>query len=108
MDYKKDEILKAAQNEKYAGKEFDNRTESRATLWASLISLIVGAVLFFVELLAKGTWNIALIAVAMTASCVELLYEGIKLKKVWKIIIGAIGALIALFFILGFIGQVIS
>ena len=49
-----------------------------------------------------------MIAVAMTASSVQLLYEGIKLKTVWKIIVGSIEALIALFFILGYIGQVIA
>ncbi len=108
MDYQNDEILEAAQKEKFAGKEFDNRIESRGTLWASLISLIVGVGLFLVEYFVKGTWNIGLIAIGMTASCVQLLYEGIKLKIVWKIILGAISAIIALFFILGFIVRVIS
>ena len=104
----KDEILNAAKKESYIGKEFENIAGTKSTLLASFVSLIVGTILFLVELFVKKTWNIGLIAVAMTASSVQLLYEGIKLKTVWKIIAGSIEALIALFFILGYIGQVIS
>lgn len=104
----KDEILKAAQKETFNGKEFENRAGAKGTLLASLVSLIVGAILFLAEYFVKRTWNIGLIAVAMTASSVQLLYEGIRLKTIWKIVVGSVEAIVALFFILGFIGQVIS
>ena len=104
----KDDILKAAQKNTFSGKEFENRAGTKGTLLASFVSLIVGAILFLIEFFVKRTWNIGLIAVAMTASSVQLLYEGIRLKTVWKIIVGSVEAVVALFFILGFIGQVIS
>ncbi len=104
----KDEILKAAQKDTFAGKEFENKAGTKGTLLASFVSLIVGAILFLTEYFVKRTWNIGLIAVAMTASSVQLLYEGIKLKTIWKTVVGSVEAIVALFFILGFIGQVIS
>ena len=104
----RDNILKAAQMEHYSGKEYENRASIKGSLLASFVSLIIGTILFLFEYFVNKTWNIGLIAVAMTASSVQLLYEGIKLKIVWKIVVGTIEALIALFFSLGFIGQVIS
>ena len=104
----KEDILNAAQKESFRGKEFENKAGTRGALLAALVSLIVGTLLFLVEFFVKKTWNIGLLAVAMTASSTQLLYEGIKLKNVWKTIFGLLGALIALFFILGYIGQVIA
>ena len=77
----KDEILKAAQKDTFTGKEFENRAGTKGTLLASLVSLIVGTILFITEFFVKGPWNIGLVAVAMTASSVQLLYEGIRIKN---------------------------
>lgn len=95
----KEEILKAAQKDRYSGKEAESRAGVKATLLGSIIALIVGAVLFLLEFFIKKSWNFGLIAVAMTASCVQLLYEGIKLKTVRKIIVGSVEAIVALLFI---------
>ena len=110
MDEKmdKESILKAAQNANAQGKEFENREGVKSNLVGLLASLCVGVLLFLVEYLVKKTWNIALIAVFMTAAGTQMLYEGIKLKSVWRIVTGSIQLLVAAFFTLGFIGQVIS
>ncbi len=104
----KETILRAAQDEKAKGKEFENREGIRSNVVGLLAALCVGTILFLVEYFVKKTWNIALIAVFMTAAGVQMLYEGIRIKSVWRIIIGSIQLLIAIFFSLGFIGQVIS
>jgi thiol:disulfide interchange protein len=104
----KNEILKVAKKEKSKGKEFENRVGIKSNLVGLLAALIVGIILFLVEYFVKKTWNIALVAVFMTAAGVQMLYEGIRIKSIWRIIVGVIQILIALFFSLGFIGQVIS
>ena len=104
----KNDILKAAQKEGTKGKEYENREGIRSNLVGFLAALLVGTILFLVEFFVKRTWHIALIAVFMSAAGAQILYEGIRIKSVWRIIVGAIQVLIALFFTLGFIGQVIS
>ncbi len=104
----KDEILKAAQKDTYVGKEFENRIGTMGTMLASILSLIVGTILFLTEYFVKRTWNFGLFAVTMTASSVQLLYEGSKVKTVWKIVVGSIGVIVALIFVFCFIRQVIA
>lgn len=107
-DLNKNEILKAARAEKTKGKEYEDRVGIKSSVVGLLAALIVGIILFLVEYFVKKTWNIALVAVFMTAAGVQMLYEGIRIKSVWRVIIGIVQVLIALFFTLGFIGQVIS
>ena len=99
-------ILNAARKES-RGKEYDNKVLSRSNLLGSLIALLVGVVLFLVEYFVKNSVNIGLIAVGMTAACVQSLYEGIKLKKLYLIVFGIIQVIIAIFAILIFIRQVV-
>ena len=104
----RDAILAAAKKEKYSGKEYENRASARGTLLASLVALIVGIILFFVEFFIRRTWNFGLISVAMTAAGVQHLYEGIRFKSAWRIVVGSLGLIIALMFILCFVVQVMS
>ena len=69
---------------------------------------MVGVILFLIDYFAKGNVNVSLIVVAMTAAWVQSLYEGIKNKKLYLIIIGAIEAVMAFVFLLVFISQVVS
>ena len=103
-----EDILKAARKERVKGSEYENREGVRSNLVGFLAALVVGTVLFFLEYFIKGTWNLGLVALLMTAAAAQMLYEGIKIKSVWRIILGSIQTLIALLFILGFIGQVIA
>ena len=103
----KEDILRAAQKDRDLGKEYENRVFSKSISIASIISLFVAAVLFFVEYFANKTWNIGLLAVALTTSTVQILYEGTVLKSFWKRIIGFVEAIILILLIIVFIGQTI-
>ena len=104
----KDKILAAARNEKYRGKEYENKQATRGNLLSSFVALIVGAVLFCLECILKGSLNFGLFAVGMTAVGVQYLYEGITVKKLRMVVIGIIYLAIAFFFVLAFIGQVVA
>ena len=103
---KKEEILKAAQKDNQ--NEYESHVGHASILITSLTACVVGLALFIVEMVFKGTKNFGLIAVALTASSVMFLYEGIKLKTVWKIIIGSVFAVVAIVLISGYLWQVIS
>jgi len=102
----KEEILKTAQKDSFFRREYENHSGTRGTLLASIISFLVGIILFLIEFFSKSSWNIGLLVVAMTSSCTRSLYEGIKLKTAWKIVLGSIEAIITLILILAFIQQV--
>ena len=104
----KNKILEAARNNKSRGCEYESKESMRSSILGSIIAMLVGIVLFMVEYFVKDTVNISLIAVGMTAACVQALYEGIKSKKIYLIVIGGIDTLIVLFSILVFIAQVVS
>ena len=107
-DMDKDKILAAARNEKHRGKEFENKETTRSGLLGSAIAMFVGLALFLLEYFLKDSVNIGLIAVGMTATGVDALYEGIKLKRYYMTVIGIIQILIALFAILLFIAKVVA
>lgn len=104
----KNKILEAARNNKSRGCEYESKESMRSSILGAIIAILVGIVLFMVEYFVKDTVNISLIAVGMTAACVQALYEGIKNKKMHLIIIGCIDTLIVIFSILVFITQVVS
>jgi len=104
----KNKILEAARNNKSRGCEYESKESMRSSILCSIIAILVGIVLFMVEYFVKDTVNISLIAVGMTAACVKALYEGIKNKKTYLIILGIIDTLIVLSLILVFIAQVVS
>lgn len=104
----KEKILEAARVDKNRGKEFENKQAVRGSLISALFALFVGIGLFCLECIMKGTLNFGLVAVGMTAVGAQYLYEGITVKKVHMIILGVIYSVLALFFVLAFIGQVVS
>ncbi len=101
-------ILEVARSNKTRGQEYENKASVRSNLLGSAIALIVGVILFLVEYFVKNSINVSLIAVGMTAACVQSLYEGIKTKRIYLIIIGCVEAIIVLFALLIFIAQVVS
>ena len=104
----KEKILSAARNEKYKGKEFENKESARSGLLSSAMALLVGVALFLLEYFVKGSVNVGLIAVGMTAAGVDALYEGLKLKRHYMTIIGVIEILIAIFAISLYISKVVA
>lgn len=103
-----EKILESARKNKNRGREYENKAATRSNLWGSFVALLVGVGLFLLEYCIKDSVNIGLIAVGMTASGVQSLYEGIKVKKLYLTISGIIQMLIAIFAIFVFIGQVVS
>ena len=73
----------------------------------TLAALLVGIGLFLLEYFVNNSVNIGFIAVGMTASGVQSLYEGITVRKPYLTVLGAIQTLIALIAILAFVGQVV-
>lgn len=104
----KKQILEAAQKNKNRGCEYENKESVKSSLLGAVIAILVGIALFLVEYFAQGSVNVSLIAVGMTAACVQSLYEGIKNKKTYLIIIGCIETLVVIFAFLVFIAQVVS
>lgn len=102
-----EKILEAARKNKNRGKEFEQKESTRSSLLGTLVALLVGIGLFLLEYFINDTVNIGFIAVGMTASGVQSLYEGLKVRKLYLTIIGAIQTLIALIAILAFVGQVV-
>lgn len=103
----KEKILESARNNKEKGMEFENKIATRSSILGCLVAVIVGIGLFLLEYFIKDSTNVGLIAVGMTALGTQSLYEGIKVKKIYLIIVGAIQLIITLFAILVFIGQVV-
>lgn len=102
-----EKILEAARNNKNRGKEFEQKESTRSSLLGTLIALLVGIGLFLLEYFVNNSVNIGLIAIGMTSFGVQSLYEGIKIKKSYLILIGAIQTSIALIAILAFVAQVV-
>ena len=105
---KNEEILLAAQKGKNRGREFENKASVKSNLLGSLMALLVGTLLFMLEYCIKDSVNVGLIAVGMTASGTQSLFEGIKVKKSYLIIIGVVQLLIALFLILVFVSKLVT
>ena len=104
MDYQNDEILKIAQKEK-AGREYDRQINFRAIRWGYWITCFVGFGMSIAERLINGTQNFSLLATLGALTSAILLYEGIKLKSVWQIVLGTFQALFASYF---FVLEIIS
>ena len=101
-------ILEAAKNNIGRGQEYENKESVRSSLLGSAIAVVIGVILFLIEYFAKDSINVSLIAVGMTAACVQSLYEGIKTKKTYLIVVGCVESLIVIFALLVFLAQVVS
>ena len=104
----KNKILEAARKNKSKGCEYENKESIRSSLLGAIIALFVGIALFMFELFAKKSVNFSLITVAMTAICVQYLYEGIKNKKMQLIAFGGFCTLTVIVSFFIFIAQVVS
>lgn len=104
----KDQILAAARSNKRRGEEFENKEASRSNLLGSAIALFIGVALFMLEYFIKSSVNVGLIAVGMTAVGVDSFYAGLKLKRHYMTVIGAVQLLVAFFAIIVFIAKVVA
>ena len=108
LDMTNEKILEAARKNKNKGKEFEQRESVRSSLLGAFVALLVGAGMLFLEYFVNHSVNVGLIAVVMTAAGVQSLYEGLKIRKLYLTIFGAILMLIALIAIVAFVWQVVS
>ena len=102
----KNRILREAQKDSYNGKEYEHKIYDRSVLLSELVMLVVGLSLMIVEYLKKHTYNLGIVAIILIAISVQMLYEGIKIKKVWKIALGTFLLVFAIIVIIGYVGQV--
>ena len=107
MNMTNEKILEAARKNNSRGKEFEQKKSIRSSLLGTFVALLVGVGLFLLEYFVNNSVNIGFIAVGMTASGVQSLYEGLKVKKLYLTVFGVIETLIAVIAILAFVGQVV-
>lgn len=97
----KEEILAAAQKEKYKAKEYEDIVMSRGETLSGLVCFIVGVVLFITEYIYSHTLNLTLATIGFLACGVEFTHEGKHLHKRFYFVFGV------LFIILGIITFII-
>lgn len=103
---KDEEILEFARSNPKA-KEYENKMSTNGGLLGSAVALILGAVLYLLKYYVSKTADAGLLAVGMTAISVQLLYEGIKNKRVHLIVCGFTFSITAIISICAFIGQAV-
>ncbi len=104
---KNEEILAAARKNINRGKEYENKILTRGDMLALAIAMLVGITLFLGKYLAANTVDVGLIAVGTCASGVQSLHEGIKLKKLYYIIIGIFLLIFCCCAIITFVGKLV-
>ena len=104
----KEQILNAARNEKYRGKEYENKEEIRSSALGYAITLVLGFLMALIEYFAQGRIQFGMISLGAIAVGVDNIYLGIKMKKYGKVAWGSVMLLFAAICILIFIVQVVS
>ncbi len=103
MKLSNEQILKSARGDKNRGNEYEKRESTRSSLLGAAVAIVVGIVLFLLDYFIKGNINVDLLAVGMTMAGVQMLYEGIKCRRVYAIVFGIIDLIIALLAVLIFV-----
>ena len=104
----KETILKAAQNEKSKGKEFENREGIRSAALGMAVSCFITVLFLLIQYFVKGTVNAGFLAIGVSAGAAQYLYEGIRTKKKTSLIIGIVASVLAVLFIAVFISQLFA
>lgn len=84
----REEILSAAQQEKYKGKELENKEGVKAIAYGAVCAIFLSAVLLVLQFFAQKTINLGFCSISTGVVGAQCLCEGIKTKKYWKVIIG--------------------
>ena len=102
----KNRILEAAQKNGDRGYEYEYNISDRASVLTLLTVLVVVVLLSVVEYFAKGYVNLGFLIVGTTAIATDTLYNGIAFKKVWKIVVGSLLALITIILIIAWVVMI--
>ena len=103
----REDILAAARENGMRNEEYENHTLLRGDNLSATIGMILGMVLFFVELFVTKEMNIGLATMFFTMSAIQSIYEGVKLHKKICIIVGIFIAVLAVLSLLLFIGFMV-
>ena len=95
------EILEAAQKNKERGREFENQSADLGHIFSHCVTLVVCIIFFIVDYFIKDYFNTGLITIAVSSIASQMLYEGIRCKKIIYTIIGIILSIVALLIIVG-------
>ncbi len=105
---KNEDILEAARKEKDKGNEYENKVFIKSGLLGAAVALFIGIILFLIEYYVKGTYNWGFMLIVFAGHCADLLFQGIKTRKGWRIILGAICGIIALLLTFAFACQMVT
>lgn len=101
-------ILEAARASTFKNDEFERRKFWMGLNLGQIVALVLGGIIFFVQLLTRYYWDFGLFCVLMTLTSVSFLYEGIAIKQVWKIVVGGLCGVLAVFSLVCWVGTVIA
>ena len=99
----KNKILEVARANRERGKEYEYNVSDAASLLTLVAILVVVLILSLVEYLAKGYVNLGFMIVGVTAIATDALYKGIVFKKIWRIIVGSLLAIITINMIIAWV-----
>ena len=103
----RDDILAAVHETGTKNQEYENHTLIKSGNIATAIGMLIGAVLFFVELIIKKEINMALATVIFSICSTQSIYEGLKRRKKACVIVGCFMAVLAVLSLLLFVGLMV-
>ena len=103
----RNEILAKAKSNK-KGYEYENSVAVKSGLVDVLAVIAMVIILILAEYHARKTFNLGILAVAMTIISSDCLYMGIRNKKYIRIIIGILSGLFALASAITYINQLVA
>ena len=105
---RKESILEAARKEPEKGYEKENREMTRGFMLTTFAALVLGMGFFLFEVIAKRTVNTGWLSVGFGAAAVQLIYEGVNLNTVWKIVLGVALGILGIVFGVLYVQRVLA
>lgn len=100
----RDEILNAVSKEKPTD-EFEAQVARRGAGIGAAVGIIICVTMFVLELLIFKKYDFGKPAIIITMGAVSYIYEGIRRKKVGSVIGGVISGIVALVFLILYVGA---
>ena len=92
----KEQILNAAKKNELKANEYETTESVRSSLLGMIIAIVVGSVLFLIELCVGKSVNVSLISVVSALMGIQWLRDGIKLRRIHLIAAGIVFLVVAL------------
>lgn len=93
----KEEILEKSKEENKNRDPYDLEVSNNGFVFGIITAMIIGIVLWAVELIATGIFEYRIYCLAVAVTAVSSLYRGIKLKNKKLVCIGVLTLLLTLF-----------